>query len=117
MRRLAVAVAFLALAGIARATGIYGFAAGSFMHGGGTQVPDVVGLSQSAADTALTGVGLLTGAVTQLCSAATVNIVLTQSPAAGTPVVPGIAVDLWTSSGTACINGQPRIGIAIGIGL
>lgn len=65
-------------------------------------VPDVVGLSANAADTAFEAVGLDTGTITQACSAEPANEVLTQDPTAATLVDPGSLVDLRTSSGASC---------------
>ena len=63
-------------------------------------VPNVVGLSQSAATSAITGAGLTLGTVTQQASATVpAGNVLSQNPAAGASVAPGSAVDLVVSSG------------------
>lgn len=83
----------------------------------GTPVPDVVGLSATDADTALTADGFVTGTITQQCSEATADTVLIQSPAAGVNAAAGSSVALWTSNGTACRSGNVHIGIRIGIGL
>jgi 6-phosphogluconolactonase len=63
-------------------------------------VPNVVGLTQSAASTALTGAGLMLGTVT-LASSATMpaGSVISQTPAAAAMVVSGSAVDLSVSVG------------------
>jgi len=63
-------------------------------------VPDVVGLSQSDAETMVTGAGLLVGNVT-MASSNTVpeGNVISQSPTAGTSVPDGSAVDLVVSTG------------------
>src|SRR5579863_8481389 len=63
-------------------------------------VPNVVGMSQSAATTAITGAGLTLGTVT-MASSATVAAgdVISQNPAAGTSVASASAVNLTVSSG------------------
>jgi hypothetical protein len=65
-------------------------------------VPDVVGLSQAAADTALEAEGLDTGTVASVCSAATAGNVVSQAPPAGALVDAGTTVNLSVSSGTPC---------------
>jgi len=63
-------------------------------------VPNVVGATQAAATTALTGAGLTVGAVTQASSTSTVSgAVISESPAAATSVAKGVAVALVVSSG------------------
>ena len=63
-------------------------------------VPNVVGLTQSAASTALTAATLTTGAVTQATSPTVpAGSVISQNPVAGTLVAPGTAVTLVVSSG------------------
>jgi hypothetical protein len=76
----------------------------SFEFGAAAQVavPDVVGLSEAAADTALEGEGLDTGTVTAVCSAATAGDVVSQAPPAGALVDAGTTVNLSVSSGTPC---------------
>ena len=73
--------------------------------GGGNNavsVPNVVGSTQSAASTSITGAGLVVGTVT-LQSSATVTSgnVISESPAAATSVTSGSAVNLTVSSGPA----------------
>jgi beta-lactam-binding protein with PASTA domain len=65
-------------------------------------VPNVVGMTQAAASTSITGVGLVVGTVT-MASSSTVpsGNVLSQSPAAGTQVGSGSSVSLTISSGPA----------------
>ena len=64
------------------------------------QVPNVVGLAQAAATTAITGAGLTLGTVTQQSSTTvTAGLVISESPAAGTSVNPGSAVSLVVSTG------------------
>ncbi len=63
-------------------------------------VPDVVGMAQAEAETALADAGLIVGAVSdQYSDAAPEGHVLSQAPAAGTEVAPGSAVDLVVSLG------------------
>jgi hypothetical protein len=65
-------------------------------------VPDVVGLSQAAAGTAITNAGLVVGTVTsQNSSTVSAGDVISQNPTAATGVAPGSAVDLWVSDGPA----------------
>lgn len=64
------------------------------------QVPDVVGMFQSAADPALANAGLVVGNVTQTYSdTVPAGAVIEQNPAAGTNVNPGAAVNLVVSLG------------------
>ncbi len=66
----------------------------------GANAPDLAGLTQDAAETALTGVNLATGTVTQQCSnTVAAGIVISQSVAAGQTVAFGTAVELVVSSG------------------
>jgi hypothetical protein len=75
----------------------------SFDFGDGTTtVPDVLGLDQAAADTALEAAGLDTGNVTSACSDEAMGDVVSQAPPSGTIVAEGSLVDLVTSSGTPC---------------
>ena len=62
--------------------------------------PDVVGMTQTAAVNAIAGAGLLTGRMTQLYSAVIpTGSVVSQDPAAGTPVALGAWVNLVISKG------------------
>ena len=63
-------------------------------------VPGIVGLQQAAANTALTGAGLIPGTVNQVFSSRPVGEVLSQSPVAGTQVSLGSAVNYTVSKGT-----------------
>ena len=64
-------------------------------------VPNLVGLTQVAAQTQITGVGLAVGTVTQQASATVpVGAVISQNPVAGTQVAPGGLVDLVVSTGS-----------------
>ncbi|HCK80255.1 MAG TPA: hypothetical protein DIC59_02160, partial [Candidatus Competibacteraceae bacterium] len=65
-------------------------------------VPNVVGQTQAAATTALTGVGLIVGAVTPAGSNTT-DLVVTQTPAAGACALPGDAVNLAVAPPTTCL--------------
>jgi hypothetical protein len=71
-------------------------------------VPGVVGLTQQAAATAITGAGLALGAVTLQASATVpVGSVISQNPAAGASVGSGSAVALVVSSGASVANALP----------
>ncbi|GJL67527.1 MAG: hypothetical protein NPIRA06_01620 [Nitrospirales bacterium] len=68
----------------------------------GAKVPNVVGLAQADAQKAITTAGLTVGTVTMTNSAGVaVGKVISQNPLAGTNVVPGNAVGLVVSLGTA----------------
>jgi beta-lactam-binding protein with PASTA domain len=63
-------------------------------------VPNVVGLTQTSASSAITSTGLVVGSVTQVCSrTVAAGIVISESPTAGTLVAAGSAVDLEVSRG------------------
>jgi hypothetical protein len=63
-------------------------------------VPNVVGDTQAAASTAITGAGLVVGSVTTASSSTVASgDVISESPAAGTSVVTGSAVNLVVSVG------------------
>ncbi len=63
-------------------------------------VPDVAGMTQTDAEAALTGAGLLVGTVTEAFSAVVpAGQVVSQNPAAGVSVLPGAAVALTVSRG------------------
>src|SRR5204862_6895406 len=63
-------------------------------------VPNVVGETQAASTSAITGAGLTAGTVTQQSSTTVASgNVITESPAAGTSVASGAAVSLVVSSG------------------
>ena len=65
-----------------------------------TTVPNVVGMTQSAAGTALTSASLVTGTVTQQYSnTVTAGLVISQDPAAGAQAASGSAVALVVSKG------------------
>jgi hypothetical protein len=63
-------------------------------------VPNVVGQTQAAASTAITGAGLVVGTVTQQASSTVSSgMVISESPAAGASVASGASVALVVSSG------------------
>ena len=63
-------------------------------------VPNVAGMTQGAAASAIAGVGLSVGTVTQAYSATVAaGSIISQTPAAGTSVSPGAAVNLVVSQG------------------
>ena len=68
-------------------------------------VPNVVGMTQAAATTAITGAGLKVGTVTtqssSTASAVSAGQVISESPAEGTSVAAGSSVNLVVSSGPA----------------
>ena len=69
-----------------------------------TTVPNVTGLSQAAAETAILAADLVAGSVTtQTSSTVPAGDVISQNPAAGTSVPPGAAVDLVVSLGTGMV--------------
>jgi hypothetical protein len=82
-----------------------GFTVGApapFNCAGGVTVPNVVGQTQAAATTAVTGAGLTVGTVTQQSSSMVASgSVISESPAAGTRVASGSAVNLVVSTGPA----------------
>jgi hypothetical protein len=81
----------------------YAFAGNAFTFSAGSiAVPDVVGLSEAAADAALEAELLDSGTITQTCSSEPIGEVVGQSPAAGVLVNAGALIDLDVSDGTAC---------------
>lgn len=69
-------------------------------------VPNVVGMTQAAATTSITGAGLVLGTVTTASSATVPSgSVISQSPAAAATVAVGSAVNLTVSSGAASAGG------------
>ena len=84
-----------------------GYAANFIQYAGGTPkptvaVPNIVGDTQSAANSAITGAGLVVGTVTtQASSTQPSGLVMGQSPAAGTSVNTGTAVNMVVSTGPA----------------
>jgi beta-lactam-binding protein with PASTA domain len=76
-------------------------------------VPNVVGLSQSIAATALNNAGLTVGSITRQASTTVpAGTVIRQNPAAGASVAPGSAVDLVVSSGPAPVVVPSVVGLA-----
>lgn len=68
---------------------------------GDDAVPNVVGATQSAASSAITGAGLIVGTVTQQSSSTVpAGSVISENPASGSYVRPGFAVNLVVSSGS-----------------
>jgi len=75
-------------------------------------VPDVVGMNQSSAESTITGAGLTVGTVTQQCSnTVTAGKVINQSPTAGQQVNPGTSVNLVVSTGS-CVSVPDVVGIS-----
>jgi hypothetical protein len=68
-------------------------------------VPNVVGLTQAAATSAITSAGLVLGTVTTQSSATVAaGSVISQSPGAGASVTAGSAVNLMVSTGPASVS-------------
>ena len=68
-------------------------------------VPNVVGLAEAAASTAITGAGLTVGAITEQSSDTVPSgDVISQNPLAGASVPPASAVALWVSTGPAPVG-------------
>ena len=77
-----------------------------------TSVPDVVGLTQAAAATAITNAELVVGTVTQQSSATVpAGEVISQNPTAGTSVAGGSAVNLVVSTGPAPVSVPNVVGM------
>ncbi len=75
-------------------------------------VPNVVGLTQAAAGSAITGAGLVVGTVTQASSPnVPAGSVISQNPAGGASVLPGSAVNLVISSGPANVAVPNVVGL------
>lgn len=67
-------------------------------------VPDITGLSQEDAETALVAEGLVLGAVTEANSdTVAAGLVISQNPAAGANVASGSSVDIVASLGAAVV--------------
>jgi len=75
------------------------------------EVPNVVGLTQSEAESVITGLGLAVGTVNEQCSEVEAGKVISQTPEGGTQVTQGSSVNLVVSSGP-CPEGE---GISEGI--
>ena len=81
-------------------------------NGPPVNVPDVVGLTQTAATTAITNAELVVGTVTQQSSATVpAGEVISQNPAAGTNVTVGSAVNLVVSTGPAPVSVPNVVGM------
>ena len=77
---------------------------------GPVTVPNVVNLTQAAANTAITGAGLVVGTVTQQSSATVpAGSVSSQNPTAGVGVTAGSAVNLVVSTGAAPLPGPVMV--------
>src|SRR6202034_169922 len=75
-------------------------------------VPNVVGMTQAAATTAITGAGLTVGTVSMQSSATVAaGLVISESPVAKTSVDAKSAVDLVVSSGTAPVSVPNVVGL------
>jgi len=75
-------------------------------------VPDVVGMTQEAAEAALTQVGLTLGVVTQVFSETVpAGVVISQNPGAGSAMPAGGAVALTVSKGVAVATGSLQVTI------
>ncbi len=80
--------------------------------GASVTVPNVVGLTQAAATTAITGAGLVLGTVTTQPSATVpAGNVISQDPAAGASVATGTSVALVVSSGPAPVTVPNLVGL------
>jgi beta-lactam-binding protein with PASTA domain len=79
---------------------------------GGISVPNVIGLTQSAATSAITGAGLALGMVTAQSSATIPSgLVISETPTAGTTVASGSAINLVVSSGPASVSVPNVVGL------
>jgi hypothetical protein len=100
MNRLLVRAALLVLVVVTSGCGGGGGSGGA----ASVSVPNVVGDTQAAATTALTGAGLTLGTVTmQSSSTVASGSVISENPAAGASVASGSAVALVVSSGPAMV--------------
>jgi hypothetical protein len=70
-------------------------------------VPFVVGMQQSAAETLITNNDFTLGQVLWQCSSNATGTVINQTPSAGSSVAPGSSVNLTVSSGP-CSEGEPE---------
>ena len=76
------------------------------------KVPNVVGLTQAAATSAITGAGLTLGTVTPASSSTVASgNVISESPVAGTSVKAGSAVNLTVSTGPAPVTVPNVVGL------
>ncbi len=75
-------------------------------------VPDLIGLTQAAAETAITNLGLAVGTVTEVSNPTVpVGQVFGQSPPSGTLVAEGTEVDLFVSAGPIPITVPNVVGL------
>ncbi len=75
-------------------------------------VPNVIGLTQSAASTAITGAGLVVGTVTTASSSTVASgNVISSNPAAGASVNTGSSVNLVVSTGPAAVAVPNVVGL------
>ena len=75
-------------------------------------VPSVTGLSQAAAETAITNAGLAVGTVTTTSSSTVAaGNVISQTPGSGAQVTAGSSVDLVVSSGPALVTVPNVVGL------
>jgi hypothetical protein len=80
-------------------------ACGGGSDGNSVSTPNVVGDTQAAASTAITGAGLTVGTVTQASSATVASgNVISETPAAGTSAASGSSVALVVSTGPATVS-------------
>jgi len=91
--------------------GVWGaiWANGVWASVGGVTVPDVVGLSEAAATSAIEGVGLVADSVTAYSPTVPIGDVISQSPIAGASVVPGSTVTITVSLGVAPTRTVPDV--------
>ena len=79
----------------------------------GTTVPDLLGLTQTQAEAALTSVGLTLGTVSEAYSdTVTAGLVVTQEPAAGAPVSSGSAIAISVSLGPESVIVPDVVGLS-----
>jgi beta-lactam-binding protein with PASTA domain len=79
----------------------------------GDPVPDVVGMTQAAAEAAIVAAGMTVGAVTtENSDTVAAGDVISQNPTAGTPVPPGTTVDLVVSLGIRMVTVPDVVGLA-----
>ena len=75
-------------------------------------VPDVIGLTQAAAEAAITGAGLSVGSVTtQPSDSVPAGNVIAQNPGGGASVTPGSSVDITVSTGPENVTVPDVVGL------
>jgi eukaryotic-like serine/threonine-protein kinase len=111
-RRLTIVVLALALAQGAGAT-IVGWVGIPLIGESVPQVavPDVTGLDETDATTAIEAEGLSVGMVTDGCSTVMIGLALRSVPSAGTLVAEMSSVNLVLSTGDACKASRPGVTI------